>query len=246
MSWLLVRFAATTLWLPMADAGELRVDVTTTTTAPKDSGVWEPGALVPAPGWTGIRTAGEPSPVPEAQFRPDRDVAMVKLSGGGAAALVALGRVDHAFEPLRDVPRMTTQTMRDDGHRLGLHLDNWDRLPAAQRHTSRNRASLNLGPEPRWFLFVDFDVTSVHAPDQVPDTGSARLLVHRCSPPPSVVRLRVPPGWAYIAPTENLLHDSWSLGQRTGSTHVPALGHFTPPTPSGAPPPASISAAPAM
>jgi hypothetical protein len=245
MSWLLIRFTATTLWLPLADAGELLVDVTTATTAPAGSGVWEPGALVPAPGWTGIRTAGDASSVSEAEFRPHRDVAVVKLgAGGGAAGLAGLGRVDHTFEPLQDVPRMTTQTMREDGHRLGLHLDNWDRLPAAQRHTSRNRASLNLGPEPRWFLFVDFDVIGAHAPDQVPDTDSARLLVNGRSRPPTVVRLRVPPGWAYIAPTENLLHDSWSLGQRTGSTHIPALGRFTPPTSSSTPPPTTVSARP--
>jgi len=47
-------------------------------------------------------------------------------------------------------------------------------------------------------------------------------------PPPAVLRLLVPPGWAYIAPTENLVHDGGSLSFREGAIHASALGMYRP------------------
>ena len=232
--WLLIRLAVTGLWLPLRDAGELASAVALT--RPRVVGdaeaAWEPGAVVPAGPWRGMTWRGNPRPADGAVFRPDRDVALVKLPARGQTPeqrLARLGAVGRLVGTGRDVPGMTTQTMRGStGSRMGLHLDNWDQLPAEARPTSRNRASLNLGPEPRWFLFVDHDVVARYRPDQVPDTDTARRTLPLAAHPPAVVRLRVPVGWAYVAPTENLLHDASSLGQRSGTSHVSALGRFSP------------------
>jgi hypothetical protein len=232
-SWVVIRLAATSLWLPERDAEELAVHVTHARVVEPTETAWEPEALVPADDWHGIQGRGEPW-LSDAEFRTSHDVALVKLLADEAPPqpdllLARLGTVDRAIGVIQDVPGMATQTMRGPGgRRMGLHLDNWDRLPAGRRHTSRNRASLNLGPEPRWFLFADLDVVAAHPPDEVPSTETARRLVRDLPTPPTVVRLQVPPGWAYVAPTENLLHDVRSLGQHEGTSHVSALGRFAP------------------
>ena len=38
---------------------------------------------------------------------------------------------------------------------VGLHVDNWTRLPLNQRHTAPRRICINLGNEARYFLFVN-------------------------------------------------------------------------------------------
>jgi hypothetical protein len=142
--------------------------------------------------------------------------------------LARLGTVSRYLGVARDTPGKATLTVGDDGRRLGLHLDNWDRLPAADRHTSRNRVNLNLGPEARWFMFADLDVITAHQSDAVPTTDSMRELVRHAPDPTAVVRLLIPAGWAYIAPTENRLHDASSAGQHHGTRHASALGWFSP------------------
>jgi hypothetical protein len=192
---------------------------------------WEPGALVPAEPWSGIRVCEELAVLTGLEFRLDRDVALVKVADDGQPRerLTRLGAVDVYTGEHRDVPGLVTQTARgEDGRFLGLHLDNWDGKPAGRRATSRNRASLNLGPEARRFMFVDHDLMAAYAPDCVPDTESARSLVADSSSWPIVVRLTVPPGWAYVAPTETLLHDVSSLGQTAEVRQATALGWFDP------------------
>jgi len=232
-SWVVIRLSATALWLPERDADELHssVDLAGLRVVEPTETEWEPGALVPGNSWNGIRTRDDISPSSDATFRTDRDVALVKLPGPGSLErrLSCLGVVDEYLGEFDDVPGMTTQTIRGQGgRRMGLHLDNWDRKTAGERRSSRNRASLNFGDEPRRFLFVDHDVVTGHGPADVPSTETARRLVRDAKNPPVVVRVKVPKGWAYIAPTETLLHDAWSIGQRHGSHHASALGWFSP------------------
>lgn len=231
--WIVIRFSATALWLPEQEAGELfsGVNVSITRVAGPAESAWEPGALLPADHWTGVRTSGDPGLVPDCRFRPERDVALVKLPGSAPPdrRLALLGGIDEYIGERGDIPGIRTQTIRGPGGlRMGLHLDNWDRKTAGRRAASRNRASLNLSAEPRWFMFVDHDVVAGHPPDQVPSTETARRVIDHAPKAPTVVRLKVPKDWAYVAPTENLLHDSWSIGQRRGARHASALGNFSP------------------
>ena len=231
-SWQVLQLASRALWVPgdlpdrasVQTAGVRFVDPTETE--------WERDAVVPTGTWRRLRT--QTSETTTLGFRTDRDVALMRLPTTAASLpeecqVRSLGDVDRYFGRLTDAPGGSTTTIDPRTNlRLGLHLDNWDRLPVRLRHASRNRASVNLGPAPRAFLFVDLDVTAGHPPDVVPDTRSTRRLLQNASDPPMLLRLVLASGWAYIAPTENLMHDGSSLDSCAAAVHVSALGCFMP------------------
>ncbi|MFJ2670433.1 hypothetical protein [Streptomyces sp. NPDC087525] len=111
----------------------------------------------------------------------------------------------------------TTTEDTATGRRIGLHVDNFDRLPYAGRHQGRRRLCLNLGPGPRYLLIGDHDIQQIcrtlHTdPEQhYPHTDDIRRYVTaghhlRC------LRIRLEPGEGYIAPTEFLPHDGSTAG----------------------------------
>lgn len=55
----------------------------------------------------------------------------------------------------------TTRNHENDGHRIGLHVDNWDKLPYATKHTGRRRICINIGPGTRYLLLGDRDIRSI-------------------------------------------------------------------------------------
>jgi hypothetical protein len=105
---------------------------------------------------------------------------------------------------------------------IGLHVDNWDPEPLETRDRAKNRICVNVGKAPRYFLYLPISVldiaalmadtiatSGIAAPDY---TGMGRLFMERYPNFP-VVRCRLDPNEAYIAPTENLVHDGSSIGQ---------------------------------
>ncbi|MFF2020907.1 hypothetical protein ACFVW2_03720 [Streptomyces sp. NPDC058171] len=111
----------------------------------------------------------------------------------------------------------TTTEDPTTGRRIGLHVDNFDRLPYARRHQGRRRLCLNLGPGPRYLLIGDHDIQQICRtlyadPDRHhPHTTDIRRYVAaghqlRC------LRIRLDPGYGYIAPTEFLAHDGSTTG----------------------------------
>lgn len=101
--------------------------------------------------------------------------------------------------------------------RIGLHVDNFDRLPYATRHQGRRRLCLNLGPGPRYLLLGDLDVQYIfralypEAEQHHPHTGDVRRYV-AAGHPLRCLRIRLEPGDGYIAPTEFLPHDGSTTG----------------------------------
>lgn len=101
--------------------------------------------------------------------------------------------------------------------RIGLHVDNFDRLPYATRHQGRRRLCLNLGPGPRYLLVGDRDVQQICralylAPERrYPHTDDVRRYV-AAAHPLHCLRIRLEPGEGYIAPTEFLPHDGSTVG----------------------------------
>jgi hypothetical protein len=121
---------------------------------------------------------------------------------------------------------------------VGLHIDNWTRLPLTQRNLASRRICINLGNYPRYLLFINLSIR--HLLDEAMSTpvekfrtpgwaaparqdelrafdqSAAGTAVARaflvCSPKYPVIRLKVYPGEAYIASTENIIHDGSSLG----------------------------------
>ena len=123
---------------------------------------------------------------------------------------------------------------------VGLHLDTFDRLAIAECRAGRNRISVNIGSQDRYFLFVPRQAHDLL--DQLASSGllephevsqlwtDQRALVwqyFRAFPGTEILRLRVRPGEAYIAPTENIVHDGSTLGCSHYDWTAVWFGHLT-------------------
>jgi hypothetical protein len=81
------------------------------------------------------------------------------------------------------------------------------------RHLARVRLCINLGAGHRSLLFVPHDIRTVsEALAGVAGVHTANIGERFCSrfPTAPVLELEIPPGYAYLAPTENLVHDGHS------------------------------------
>jgi len=134
----------------------------------------------------------------------------------------------------RGLPTVTTES----GTRtlIGLHVDDWYALPLAQRQLSPNRLCVNLGGEDRYLLFCAVPLTEMYEsvkrsgvalPADCGGTAIARrfLALHPAEP---IFRLRVRPGEAYIAPTENVAHDASSSELARVDVSLQLRGRFAP------------------
>ncbi|MGJ5632659.1 hypothetical protein [Nostoc sp. CALU 1950] len=118
---------------------------------------------------------------------------------------------------------------------IGMHLDSWDRYPLRRRHKSRNRVCINLGCEDRFFLFINltlmdmFYALGLLAPKDIykhyrgTELGNEFMKQYPSYP---VVKLTVRPNEAYIAPTDNLIHDASTSGKKYADITLTFLGDF--------------------
>lgn len=113
-----------------------------------------------------------------------------------------------------NAPKQMTVTVGSDNCRVGLHIDN-------QRGSSLHRISINLGSEPRYFLFINLSIDQLYRLVSETDgnvvsktSGSSRICLAfmQLFPNYPVIKLRVNPGEAYIAPTEHITHDGCTEG----------------------------------
>lgn len=136
----------------------------------------------------------------------------------------------------RNPPGLPTvsRTGRGSGDFLGLHLDDWSGVAADGRAHTLSRISVNLGTEERHLLICRQPFTRMYAwhvaaggaPDLRPYSriGAAFLSAH---PETEILILGVPPGWAYLAPTENALHDASTLEMGSEDLTYVIQGRFT-------------------
>jgi hypothetical protein len=133
---------------------------------------------------------------------------------------------------LHDRARRATLGDRNSGCYIGLHFDSWDQLPLEERDSASNRICLNLGKEDRYLLFINLTVADIL--QLIESLGEAKItsanaLKNRflkLYPDYPVIKVRVSPGEAYIAPTENMIHDGSSLGQNSCDLHLTVRGHL--------------------
>ena len=102
-----------------------------------------------------------------------------------------------------------------------------------QRHTARNRICVNLGREERRFLFINLTLAKMfealgrdlttNKDYYGTDLGHDFMLAYPSYP---VVRLTVKPREAYIAPTDNLIHDGTSVDKQYPDIALHILGYF--------------------
>jgi hypothetical protein len=132
---------------------------------------------------------------------------------------------------------LTKNEFRGDERFVGLHLDNWDCLPLRHRNRSRNRMCINFSREPRYCLFINLALIEMFAsiglrdPEDIyTDFRGLRMGARFMSSWPEypVVRLQINPGEAYILPTDNLIHDASTEGNRCTDVTLTYLGLFVP------------------
>lgn len=139
----------------------------------------------------------------------------------------------YCSKPL-DSPTLTVS--HSDAILVGLHVDSWDRMKVGARAHSRNRICINLGAEDRFLLFINltisqiFQMTNITYRDKKYFQDSATLLAQafmKQNPNYPVIKVKVRPGEAYIAPTENIIHDGVNTNQNSFDIAWTVLGSFT-------------------
>ncbi len=100
---------------------------------------------------------------------------------------------------------------------LGLHVDDFERRPLPLRHASHQRISINLGPGFRFFLYLDLTLQKIGdllRESNLWENSNPHALAQKFMtsfPTYPVMRVLLPPGHGYMAPTENLIHDGSTL-----------------------------------
>ncbi|HVV34307.1 MAG TPA: hypothetical protein VHC73_13860 [Vitreimonas sp.] len=140
-------------------------------------------------------------------------------------------------------PRGATTNNEESGRRVGLHLDNFDRLPFEDRHRASNRICINIGQHARALQFAPYSVATMLSllrqrafdPQQErswPMHGGRRLDLARAFlstfPDAPVFALLLSPGEAYIAPTENIIHDGLFNAAPAVDATFTIRGHIEP------------------
>ncbi len=193
-----------------------------------------PGALIEAvERFVSIRAHGY-------RRQPDADTASAEHAAL-AAAIRAVFRTEGALHFVGqqvEPPGRDTLTLNEETRRyIGLHVDSWDPLDIAERHAARNRMSINLGPVPRWYCYIPLTLPEVAARVAArtgrvfggpgdPTPMARRFMA--LEPDIAVIRCRIEPGEAYIAPTENTIHDGSSADAAGLGRHFTVLGRIRP------------------
>jgi hypothetical protein len=132
---------------------------------------------------------------------------------------------------LAGLPTVTIDSSSE--HLVGLHVDNWVNSLLAQRDSSPGRIAMNLGYEDRYLIYVNLPLKRIwqlsYASGPVAEASFEPDLISRFArsyPSYPVARLRIAPGEAYIAPTDNIIHDGSTAGMATWDLFFTVIGHF--------------------
>ena len=119
------------------------------------------------------------------------------------------------------------------GKYVGLHIDSWDGGSISDRingtSKNRNRLCINVGSEDRYFLFINIDISQIKREfdfsfNDNPNKFVVDFLSNFSNYP--VMKVRIKPGEAYIAPTESIIHDSTTLDKKFIDLPLTILGYF--------------------
>jgi hypothetical protein len=148
----------------------------------------------------------------------------------------------HRFQPFADrhparflgyaecaADQLTTTTDPSTMRRIGIHLDNFDRMPLERRHESRRRIGINLGPGTRFLVLTTQDVQALAQVTPIIErnlhTDQVRRYVAQGGRL-TCIRIRLDPGEGYLAPTELIPHDGSTAGTHSPSTIAFWLGEW--------------------
>jgi hypothetical protein len=107
--------------------------------------------------------------------------------------------------------------------KIGLHMDNWDRMEVSNRDDALNRISVNIGCGDRAFMFIPFRGSRMR--QLIEDAGycfdsdgqRGRQLM-TLWPTLPVIKVVLGPGCYYIVPTDNVIHDGSTEGLPGGAS----------------------------
>ncbi|WP_299224109.1 hypothetical protein [uncultured Psychroserpens sp.] len=120
----------------------------------------------------------------------------------------------------------------NEGKKIGLHIDSWEKASSQDRGKVRNRICINLGKEHRYFLFMNKRIDELRAKPfsslniGTPDHYNRIYFFLEANPNYKLFRIELKPFEAYIAPTENLFHDGSSLNSKSIDISITARGYF--------------------
>lgn len=180
---------------------------------------YEDGAVVPADCWQPLTKAIAQGLRSDQQTHDSIVVELVRIPDIRVPAkfpdlAASLGHPDAAYlgQSRSQAHELTTTTNPENGRRVGLHVDNWDRLSYQAKQRGRRRLCFNLGPGDRFFLLGDVDIRTIcrtihdDYTTRYPHTNDLRAYVAN-SHPMRCLRIRLAPGEGYLAPTELMPHD---------------------------------------
>lgn len=156
--------------------------------------------------------------------------ALTAIVGEVSRRFISAGEIHPLGISIDEGGQLTTTYDRAIGQKIGLHVDSWDRKPTTERGHARNRLALNVGASSRYLWFSNTPVSTLVRSHGLAAGGATELvrwfLLGRPRLP--IMRVEIRPGEAYIAPTENLIHDGCTLGVNGWSHLTTFLGHFAP------------------
>ncbi|WP_194904506.1 hypothetical protein [Catenulispora rubra] len=208
----------------------------------------EDGAVLPADNWRPLNATEAEELRANANDAPASMIELVRVLADSSVPAPGRPLIEHvnAFNPFAshhdadflaagdEQPGQTTTTIDTTvGLHLGIHLDNHDKLNLAERTASRRRVGLNLGPGVRHLLVGTLDIFDIFdicaaidaVPRHYPHTNDIRRHV-AAGRQLRVLRIRLNPGDAYIAPTELVPHDGSTLTAAAPSRIAFWLGHW--------------------
>ncbi|MDP1810550.1 MAG: hypothetical protein Q8K66_04010 [Sediminibacterium sp.] len=134
----------------------------------------------------------------------------------------------------------TVAKLNNHSRLMGLHIDNTLSSDAFKAHNTPNRVCINFGVEDRYLLFVDktvkelitlisskIDITEHIKRERLTESFIVRNFF-TLFPDYPVIKLRVKANEAYIAPTDNAIHDGSLTGKRKADICLVVLGYFSP------------------
>ncbi len=133
--------------------------------------------------------------------------------------------------------RANVETVAYDSDKqyFGLHIDNSQGNTIYNTDKAPNRICINIGKEDRFLLFVNKTVRDIYnllveknvirANDKIPEGKLCRLFFENYPDYP-VIKIRQKPYEAYMAPTDNLIHDGSTSGTMNPDVTVVLLGYF--------------------
>jgi hypothetical protein len=129
-------------------------------------------------------------------------------------------------------PNLSNNTFNSkDNVYIGLHLDSWEKQPFCERKNARNRICINLGKEHRYLQFYNISLTTMASFVGFNTKGNFDInnIYKEFAfqyPNYPVLRIKVNPYEAYIAPTEFIIHDGSNINTIYPDINLVVRGYF--------------------